>query len=80
MILNQSQAEAVYSAMQALNNVNGLIHVSFLPDGKNRSCKVYECTSGMIAVDLTGNFRKDDDNERYPNQNYFAIAYGLTKG
>lgn len=77
MILNQAQAEAVYSAMQALNNVNGLINVSFLPDGRNRACKAYECTSGMVAVDLTGNFRKDDENERYHNQRAFAIAYGL---
>lgn len=77
MILNQAQAKYIYSAMCELNNVNALISVSFLPDGKNRACKVYECTSGIIAVDLTGNFRKDDKHERYHNQAEFASAYSL---
>lgn len=66
MILNQAQAEAVYSAMFALNNVNGRI------DAQMPSGRVVEGANGVILVTA---FSKP--SEDYSNQAAFATAYGL---
>lgn len=67
-ILNWRQAEAVYSAMCALNNVNGSISV--LIEG----IRVEETHSGHIQVwsilDL-------NTIETYNSQYEFAFAYGV---
>lgn len=77
MILNQAQAEAVYSAMCALNNVGGrshvrinaarggLIHVNELPDG------AIQLWRGDAVGYPTGAI------ENYADQSAFAAAYGL---
>ena len=67
MILNQAQAEAVYSAMCALNNVDGTVGTI-----RFRLAWVQTDFSGEIAVHGT------TDDEVYPNQAAFATAYGLS--
>lgn len=69
MILNQSQAAAVYSAMCALNNVGARIDVH-LPSGR-----VVEGPNGVILV--TAYAKPSED---YNNQSAFAAAYGLQQG
>lgn len=66
MILNQSQAEAVYSAMCALNNVGARIDVR-LPSGR--------VVEGPNSVILVTAYAKS--SEEYNNQSDFAAAYGL---
>lgn len=65
MILNQAQAEAVYSAMCALNNVNAEID-TFVGD-----IRVLE-RGGVVRV-----FERGFIVERHSNQAAFAAAYGL---
>jgi len=72
MILNNAQAEAVYAAMCALNNVNGCVTAEFPVEG----VQVVEFDDGSIAV-------KRDQRivvEAYENQSDFAAAYGLDHG
>lgn len=70
MILNKSQAEAVYSAMCALNNVGG--YCNELMVGKHDAIVVsYE--DGRVVV-------FGDAIERYSDQSAFASAYGLQHG
>lgn len=74
-ILSQAQAEAVYSAMCALNNVGSTIKAKIPPteDG-GRWVFVEECEdSGQIT--LTTGLRTV---ARHSNQAAFASAYGLT--
>ena len=67
MILNKSQAEAVYSALCALNNVD------FLACSLNFSkALVKHGFNGAISV--IGTVGED---EHYENQAAFAAAYGL---
>lgn len=66
MILNQAQAEAVYSAMCALNNVGGKannLHVG----------------RAVVSADVGSAIHvySPEADERYPNQSAFAAAYGL---
>jgi hypothetical protein len=68
MILNKSQAEAVYSAMCVLNNVNGKIDVYI--DG---CIQVIECSRNRILVTKA----REAHEERYENQNAFREAYGI---
>ncbi len=65
-ILNKSQAEAVYSAMCALNNVSGRV------DAQMPSGRVVEGANGVILVTAYGR-----PSEDYGNQAAFATAYGL---
>lgn len=69
-ILNSSQAQAVYAAMCALNNVGGKIDRIYLQGGQIR---VHEDTTGRIFVDS-----KLDGEEFYISQVGFAAAYGLS--
>lgn len=66
MILNQAQAEAVYSAMCALNNVGAKITTAV--DGKF----VFETSTGLVLVD------SDTERETYAGQFDFATAYNLS--
>lgn len=67
LILNQSQAEAVYSAMCALNNVGGFCGDITLSGG----LRVQWLRSVTVRDGLSG------PREEYPNQAAFATAYGL---
>lgn len=67
LILNQSQAEAVYSAMCVLNNVD--FRACDLSFGK---AIVKQTSSGTISVIGTVG-----DDEQYASQAAFATAYGL---
>lgn len=67
MILNQAQAEAVYSAMVALNNVGGISGDLTLSEG----LRVQWLKSVTVRDGLSG------PREEYPNQSGFATAYGL---
>lgn len=65
-ILNQAQAEAVYSAMCALNNVGGRIAANI------GVINVYESIDGWVQVTSPGL-----PTEVYATQSEFATAYGL---
>lgn len=76
-ILNQAQAEALYSAMSALNKTGGKVDVVFgSPDdgihvheykwGTSANVYVYLMSMGLVI-----------GNECYADQNAFAAAYGL---
>lgn len=67
MILNQSQARAVYDAMCALNNVGGICGDITLDEG----VRVQWLDSVTIRDGLSG------PREEYANQSAFAHAYGL---
>lgn len=75
MILNQSQADAVYSAMCALNNVGGRVDTRFV----NGMASVIEVRDradrGVIVLFQTGGATRDI--EKHINQAAFAAAYGL---
>lgn len=83
MILNQAQAEAVYSAMCALNNVSvsegtEITFVGTSNDGMARyTCSEYP--DGQIEVDKWPG-QLDRHIEFYANQAAFATAYGLQQG
>lgn len=74
LILNQSQAEAVYSAMCHLNNVGMRIGATL--DG---AVRVIELPAGTVHVRryIGGEWV---DGELYGNQTAFATAYGLDTG
>lgn len=65
-ILTQAQAEAVYSAMCALNNVGGCI------DCRIGYIRVNESAIAGILIMARGK-----RTERHDNQAAFAAAYGL---
>lgn len=67
LILNKSQAEAVYSAMCALNNVGGFCGDLTLSGG----LRVQWLQSVTVRDGLSG------PREEYPSQSAFATAYGL---
>lgn len=68
-ILNKSQAEAVYSAMCALNKVGGRLVATFEQDG---AVHVAE-TRHSIEIWLAGG----GSVESYADQSGFVAAYGL---
>ena len=71
MILNKAQAEAIYSAMCALNNVSGRISGTIVfPDDMAVTCWS-EGDSTVSAVDGNG------ASEYYADQAAFAAAYTL---
>lgn len=67
MILNNTQAEAVYSAMCTLNNVGGEIDVRI------EALSVRSLDNGMIVVNCSTTRRI----EGYASQSDFAVAYSL---
>lgn len=71
LILNQSQAEAVYSAMCALNNVGGRMRCTLADNSGD--IDIYERSNGSIQI--LGN-----DPESHESQSAFATAYGLQQG
>ena len=68
MILAQAQAEAVYSAMCALNNVAGRINCTV-----QEFITVKETVLGHVYV----SHMNREGLERYEDQAAFATAYGL---
>lgn len=78
-ILNQSQAEAVYSAMCALNNVGGRIAATVAVVDVGTHVNVYETSSGIVFVTKVCDFDRVD-SEEYESQAAFATAYGLQQG
>lgn len=76
MILNKSQAEAVYSAMCALNNVgNTSGDVRILMDRAQNDIRVQWQDDVVVRRgSLTG------PREAYDDQSAFATAYGLDQG
>lgn len=75
MILNQSQAAAVYSAMCALNNVSGRIKAQF-GDVSDDGVNVFEELDGSVNVVRVRHYDVLEA-ERYASQAAFATAYGL---
>lgn len=77
-ILSQSQAEAIYSAMCALNNVGGRVTAEF------GGLQAYELSDGSICVQGDAAVRNgaamEDGIEAYDSQSAFAQAYGLQTG
>lgn len=72
MLLNQAQAQAVYTAMCHLDNVGARINVAFR--GRHE-LRVFELPTGRVHVVVM-----DDSNvcmsEHYDSQQEFALAYG----
>ena len=69
LILNTSQAKAIYSAMCTLNNIGGYLSAITM------DAQVIETLSGNILI--TAYARK---SESYTSQAEFATAYGLIEG
>lgn len=81
MILTKEQAQAVFDAMCALNNVsaNDGLHLSFVGSfGRSavQRFSVIEQASGLIAVSR-GPQPAPYEVEHHINQNAFASAYGV---
>lgn len=76
LILNQAQAEAVYSAMCALNNVGGKL--SRIDLGQQRRDPQLRVTEGGAVIIERG--MPHCDREAHANQSAFAAAYGLQHG
>lgn len=72
MILNQAQAEAVYSAMCALNSVGATIGSISMHDEQGLAIAVHTTSNGMWMIKSA---RKT--SEWHDNQSAFATAYGL---
>lgn len=70
MILNQSQAEAVYSAMCALNNIAARAQRLYLPN----DVEVVENIAGAVQIQNI----PDGTGEYFSSQAAFAAAYNLT--
>ena len=78
LVLNPAQAEAVYSAMCALNNVGGRCHVKAeafeAQERKNGSVLIFS-----FATDAEGEVTAMAE-EVYASQSDFATTYGLSTG
>lgn len=72
LILTTAQAQAVYSAMCALNNIGAVIDVE-IPGGCGGT-RIQGTFTGSVRVEQRWDDRK---SERYPDQDAFAAAYGL---
>jgi uncharacterized protein YjaG (DUF416 family) len=79
MILNNSQAEAVYSAMCALNNVTGMIHVVMPGKAAGETITVsQEVVSRKVVINLRSMIELEPiSTEQYKDQNHFVRAYEL---
>lgn len=77
LILNNTQAKAVYSAMCALNNVCARVHVRIEHDyGLTLHVVEYEDGSLVVKIgDMVGN-PSGLGYESYANQDAFVSAYG----
>lgn len=77
-VLNQAQAEAVYSAMVALNNISARAHVRIdLEEGAMLHACEYEDGSVQVFIgDALGN-RTGGSIEQFDSQYAFAKAYGV---
>lgn len=74
--LNQSQAEAVYSAMVALNNICGRLKATL--DTTPRRLQVKENSNGSVVVGYgLHNAATAEVLESYADQNAFCDAYAL---
>lgn len=73
MILNQAQADAVYSAMCALNNAGSYIR-GFVEVSDDINVKVL-LSGGIQVWNLAPN--AESGFESFSNQAAFATAYGL---
>lgn len=82
LILNQSQAEAVYAAMCALNNVGARLSAHGLGyDADGFAISAEQSETGLVSIG-TG-FAPNAERkvlERYASQSAFATAYGLQQG
>lgn len=78
-ILTQAQAEAVYSAMCALNNVGGSNRHIDIPGNGGENIAIVAKTDGQVAVwlECRGLAHRAED---YADQSAFAAAYGLSQG
>lgn len=78
LILNKSQAEAVYSAMCALNNVSGIFDAKFQKYVGERIgiIVVQAAWDGEVFI-KSDVFEMAQQSELYTDQNAFAEAYGL---
>lgn len=74
-ILKQSEAEAIYSAMCALNNVSGKIKATF-GDVSDHGINVFEEVGGEVNVVAVCRYDVIEA-ERYENQSRFAAAYDI---
>lgn len=74
-ILTTAQAQAVYSAMCALNNIGAVIDVE-IPGGCGGT-RIQETFTGSVRIEQRWDDRK---SERYADQAAFAAAYGLPCG
>ena len=77
-ILNKTQAEAVYSAMCALNNVGARVKAT-IGDLSIEGVNVFEMMSGEVNIAMVGDYDVLD-SETYADQSAFATAYGLQQG
>ena len=78
-ILNQAQAEAIYSAMCALNNVGGHLD-AYVPNLSNPAKKghlVVVREMGAATIEVRAGFAEGAEREDYRNRSAFAAAYGL---
>lgn len=73
MILNQAQAEAIYSAMCALNNVGGRIAV-MIDFNKASEREIVQDNYGNVLVKSDLGMKV----ERHTSQAAFAAAYSLS--
>lgn len=89
LILNKAQAEAVYSAMCALNNVSGVGLGVVFPEagGRIRSGRIAVRELGDTGRVLVERFAFQGNPaeqleavESYADQSAFATAYGLQQG
>ena len=76
-LLTQAQADAVYRAMVALNNVSGIINVRLPVGATGRHINVHEeVMTDDIVIQLVME-GAPYSSERYADQNAFAEAYKL---
>jgi len=82
MILNQAQAEAIYNAMVAMNNVSARLVAEWEQvydtgyyAARKEQFEVREQRDGSVLVRILG-----VDGVTYENQAAFATAYGLQQG
>lgn len=73
LILNKAQAEAVYSAMCALNNVSMRIDTFC----EAECLHVREISDGRIVIHKTPEDHANAKSEEHASQPAFATAYGL---
>ena len=75
MILTQAQAEAVYSAMCALNNVCAKMKAEMRSSDKKQYVEVQQTGERVYVSQYTGG--RVSGTELHADQTAFAAAYGL---